>query len=142
MPTTGSGGAVLVLNSGSSSLKFALMHPSSGDVLMEGKGERLGTPQASLRVQWFPSDAVEEQLGDGDSSHHAVVTRVLEQLAESRHADLALLGAGHRVVHGGERFTSSILVDDEVLAELRSFTPLAPLQTPANIAGIEAARAP
>jgi acetate kinase len=130
---------VLVLNSGSSSLKFALMHPSRGDVLMQGLAQRLGTPEASLRIQWLRADAVEERLAD--SSHHAVVTRVLEQLAQSSHAGVALLGAGHRVVHGGARFTSSTLVDDEVLAGLRECTPLAPLQNPANIAGIEAVRA-
>jgi acetate kinase len=130
---------VLVLNSGSSSLKFALMHPSRGDVLMQGVAQRLGTPEASLRIQWLPADAVDERLAD--SSHHAVVTRVLEQLAQSSHAGVALLGAGHRVVHGGARFTSSTLVDDEVLAGLRECTPLAPLQNPANIAGIEAVRA-
>jgi acetate kinase len=66
---------------------------------------------------------------------------VLDLVAEAGYADVELLGAGHRVVHGGERFTSSIRVDDAVIATLRSFSHLAPLHNPANLAGIEAVRA-
>src|ERR1017187_547639 len=135
----GSGGVVLVRNSGGSSVKFALLLPTSGERLMAGMGERLGTPEALLRVQWFPKAAVEEQLPEG--THQAVVARVLDHLAEAGHSSAHLLGAGHRVVHGGERFSSSIRVDDAVIAALRSFTHLAPLHNPANLAGIEAVRA-
>jgi acetate kinase len=135
----GSGGLVLVLNSGSSSVKFALLLPGSGERLMGGIGERLGTPEAVLRVQWFPAAAVTERLPG--ATHQAVVARVLAHLAEAGHAGAQLLGAGHRVVHGGERFTSSIRVDDAVLAALGSFSHLAPLHNPANLAGIEAVRA-
>ena len=130
---------MLVLNSGSSSVKFALLVPGTGERLMAGMGERLGTPEALLRVQWSPKAAVEEQLPEG--SHQAVVARVLDHLAEAGHSSTHLLGAGHRVVHGGERFSSSIRVDDAVIAALRSFSHLAPLHNPANIAGIEAVRA-
>src|SRR5580658_8010279 len=135
----GSGDSVLVLNSGSSSVKFALLLPGSGDRLMGGIGERLGTPEALLRVRWFPAAAVEERLPGG--THRDVVARVLDHLAEAEPAGAHLLGAGHRVVHGGERFTSSILVDDGVIAAVRSFSHLAPLHNPANLAGIEAVRA-
>jgi len=138
--TAGSSGSlVLVLNSGSSSVKFALVLPRSGERLMEGIGERLGTPDALLRVQWFPAAAVEERFPGG--THRDVIARVLDRLAEAGHADVHLLGAGHRVVHGGEQFTSSIRVDDAVIAALRSFSYLAPLHNPANVAGIEAVRA-
>ncbi|HJY93899.1 MAG TPA: hypothetical protein VJ371_03045, partial [Streptosporangiaceae bacterium] len=61
----GSGDLVLVLNSGSSSVKFALLLPGSSERLMGGIGERLGTPEALLRVQWFPAAAVEERLPGG-----------------------------------------------------------------------------
>ncbi len=135
----GSGRLVLVLNSGSSSVKFALLVPGSGERLMAGMGERLGTPEAVLRVQWFPAAAIEERLPEG--THQAVVARVLEHLAEAGHSGPDLLGAGHRVVHGGEQFSSSIRVDDAVIAALRSFSHLAPLHNPANLAGIEAVRA-
>src|ERR1039457_6220233 len=114
----GSGDLVLVLNSGSSSVKFALVHPGSGERLMGGIGERLGTPEALLRVQWFPAAAAEERI-PGDT-HRAVVARVLDQLAQAGHVGADLLGAGHRVVHGGERFTSSIRVDEAVIAAVRS----------------------
>jgi acetate kinase len=149
MPTTGaspdqatggsSGGLVLVLNSGSSSVKFALLLPESGERVMDGIGERLGTPEALVRVQRFAAAAVEERVPEG--THRAVIARVLDHLAEAGQADAHLLGAGHRVVHGGERFTSSIRVDDAVIAALRSFSHLAPLHNPANVAGIEAVRA-
>jgi acetate kinase len=135
----GSGRLVLVLNSGSSSVKFALLVPGSGERLMEGMGERLGAPEALLRVQWFPAAAVEERLAEG--THQAVVARVLDHLAEAGHSGPHLLGAGHRVVHGGEQFSASIRVDDAVIAALRSFSHLAPLHNPANLAGIEAVRA-
>jgi acetate kinase len=135
----GAGGLVLVLNSGSSSVKFALVLPGTGERLMGGIGERLGTPEALLRIQWSPAAAVTERLPG--ASHQAVVARVLDHLAEAGHSGADLLGAGHRVVHGGERFTASIRVDDAVLAAVRSFSHLAPLHNPANLAGIEAVRA-
>ncbi len=127
---------VLVLNSGSSSVKFALVLPGSGERLMAGMGERLGTPEAILRVQWLPAAAVEERLPGG--THRAVVTRVLEHVAAASDGGVRLLGAGHRVVHGGERFSASIRVDDAVLSALRSISHLAPLNNPANLAGIDA----
>ena len=137
-PLTGgsSDGSVLVLNSGSSSVKFALLDPGSGELLLGGIGERLGTAEASMRIQRFPAAAVEEALPDG--SYRAVIARVLDDLAEAGDGKVQLLGAGHRVVHGGERFTSSTRVDKEVIAALRETGHMAPLHTPANVAGMEA----
>jgi acetate kinase len=133
------GSLVLVLNSGSSSVKFALIRPDSGERLMAGIGERLGTPEAVLRVQRFPAAAADERLPDG--THRAVVARVLEHATAAMDSGVRLLGAGHRVVHGGERFSASIPVDDAVIAGLRAVSHLAPLHNPANLAGIEAVRA-
>jgi acetate kinase len=139
MPATQPPGrAVLVLNSGSSSVKFALLTPDSGARLASGIGERLGTPGAVLRFRWEPAAAVPEPLPGG--THTDVVGRVLGKLSEAGDSG-ALLGAGHRVVHGGERFRSSVLVDDSVIAAVRSVSHLAPLHNPANLAGIEAVRA-
>ncbi|HLX48521.1 MAG TPA: acetate kinase [Streptosporangiaceae bacterium] len=132
------GGAVLVLNSGSSSVKFALVVPASGERLARGLAERLGTPEAVLRFQQGPSATAREPLPGG--THADAVGRVLGRLAGAGHPD-ALLGAGHRVVHGGERFRASVLVDDSVIAAVRSVSHLAPLHNPANLAGIEAVRA-
>jgi acetate kinase len=133
----GSGDLVLVLNSGSSSVKFALIHPDTGERLLGGLADRVGTAEAVLRIQRNAGDTVTEPLAGG--SHHAVVARILDHLDDAGHADLA--GAGHRVVHGGERFRASVLVDDEVIAAIRSFAPLAPLHNPANLDGIEAVSA-
>jgi acetate kinase len=134
MPTDG---PVLVLNSGSSSVKFAVVQPASGRRAMKAIANQLGTPDASLRVEWGP-DTVEERLPDATSA--GVVARLLEQVSQHGDAGLDLLGAGHRVVHGGEQFTSSVLIDDHVMAALHSSSYLAPLHNPANIEGIEAVR--
>ncbi len=127
-----------MLNSGSSSVKFALLHPGSGERMLGGEAEEVGTPDAVLHMQQEDSDPVTEHLADG--SYEAVISRILGRLPESASGP-GLVGAGHRVVHGGARFTASVLVDDEVIAAIRSFSPLAPLHNPANLAGIEAVRA-
>jgi acetate kinase len=130
---SGSDGLVLVLNSGSSSVKFALLRPGTGERVLGGLAEKVGTPDAVLRIGQHPGQPLPE------GSHHAVIARILDHLDDAGHADLA--GAGHRVVHGGERFRASVLVDDEVIAAIRSFEQLAPLHNPANLAGIEAVSA-
>ena len=134
-----SGGLVLVLNSGSSSVKFALLQPGTGERLMAGMGERLGTNEALLRLQWLSGAPVEERLSEG--THRAVVARVLGHMATAGHSGPHLLGVGHRVVHGGERFTESVVIDDDVLSAIRGTSHLAPLHNPANLEGIGAARA-
>jgi acetate kinase len=135
----GSGGLVLVLNSGSSSVKFALLTPDTGQRVLDGEAEQAGTPEAVLRIRRYPGDTVSEPLPDG--SYQAVISRILHRVTDAGTdgADpVRLLGAGHRVVHGGERFSASTLVDGEVIAAIREFAQLAPLHNPANLAGIEA----
>jgi acetate kinase len=127
---------VLVLNPGSSSVKFALLHAGGGERVLGGLAEEVGTPEAVLHVQCDTGEPVTEKLTDG--SYQAVIARILGHLPES---GPDLIGAGHRVVHGGDRFTASVLVDDEVIAAIRSFSHLAPLHNPKVLAGIEAVRA-
>src|SRR5215471_348958 len=144
-----SGGLVLVLNSGSSSVKFALLAPASGERVLVGTAEKVGTPGTELRIQRYPDHIVTEQLPEGH--YQAVISRILDCLpgpgsaaagdGASGTGPAPLVGAGHRVVHGGERFTASVLVDDEVIAAIRASSHLAPLHNPANLAGIEAVRA-
>jgi acetate kinase len=122
---------VLVLNSGSATVKFAVLDPESGERALGGIADKIGTPEAVLHVQ----GKADEPLPDG--RHEAAISRILDHVAAAED----LTGAGHRVVHGGERFTASVLVDDEVIAAVRSFSHLAPLHNPANLAGIEAVRA-
>jgi acetate kinase len=137
MPNVAEAGLVLVLNSGSATVKFALIDPGSGRRVLGGQAERVGTAEAALHVQREGGgDPVAEPLTDG--SYQAVIARILGDLPGS---GPGLVGAGHRVVHGGPRFTASVLVDDEVIAAIRALTHLAPLHNPANLAGIEAVRA-
>jgi acetate kinase len=116
-------GAVLVLNSGSSSLKYQLVRPDSGEVLHGGLVERIG----------------EGAVPD----HAAALTTIFAEFAglgiDLPHAGLRAVG--HRVVHGGRSFHSPTLIDDGVLAEIRRLSTLAPLHNPANVQGIEVARA-
>ncbi len=137
-------GLVLVLNSGSSSVKFALLDPGSGQRILDGMAEKVGTPEAVLQIRRHPGAAVTEHIGDG--SYKAIISRVLEYLPEAGPGTAGdgpggVVGFGHRVVYGGERFTASVLVDDEVIAAISSFSHLAPLHNPANLAGIEAVSA-
>jgi acetate kinase len=129
-------GVVLVLNSGSATVKFALIDPGTGQRVLGGQADQVGTPEAVLHVQRDGDDPVTERLADG--SYQAVISRILGYLPGS---GPGLIGAGHRVVHGGARFTASVVVDDEVIAAIRALTHLAPLHNPANLAGIEAVRA-
>lgn len=122
---------VLVINCGSSSLKFAVIEPQSGHVGHHGLAERLGTPQAD----WVMDDAPSEALPEG-ADHGAALDRILERVSGDR-----ILAVGHRVVHGGERFSESVLLDDAVVTQIDACTPLAPLHNPANLLGIREARA-
>jgi len=129
---------VLVLNSGSATVKFALIDPGSGRRVLGGLADKAGTPEAVLHTQREDGEPVTEPLTDG--SYQAVISRILADLPGSSSGP-GLVGAGHRVVHGGERFTASTLVDDDVIAAIRSVSPLAPLHDPVELAGIEAVRA-
>ena len=136
-----SGGSVLVLNSGSSSVKFALITAGTGERELGGLADKVGTPGAVLRIR-RPADGSGKPLDSAeplaDGRRQAVIAAILDRIAGSQKD---LIGAGHRVVHGGERFRDSVLVDDDVIAAIQSFAPLAPLQNPADLAGIEAIRA-
>jgi acetate kinase len=131
-------GLVLVLNSGSATVKFALIDPGSGQRVLGGLADKVGTSGAVLHTRREDGASVTEHLTDG--SYQATIARILSLVRESGFR-YGLLGVGHRVVHGGARFTASVLVDDEVIAAIRSFSPLAPLHDPVELAGIETIRA-
>ena len=78
----GSGSLVLVLNSGSSSVKFAVLTPDTGERVLDGLAERIGTPEAVLWIRRYPGDAVSEPLPDG--SYHAVIARILDRIADAQ----------------------------------------------------------
>ena len=122
---------VLVINCGSSSLKFALIEPNSAQVNHHGLAERLGTPEASLTID----DSATEAL-DANADHGAALKRIFERVKSD-----TLTAVGHRVVHGGEHFSESVRLDDDVVSQIEACSPLAPLHNPANLQGITAARA-
>lgn len=105
---------VLVINCGSSSVKYQVVDASSGTAAIKGKIER---------------------IGEDGRTHTEAIAEVLEATK-----DHAIQAVGHRVVHGGERFQSAALIDDDVEAAIEGLIPLAPLHNPANLAGIKAAR--
>ena len=128
----------LVLNAGSSSLKFCLFQrPPSEGWRLEARGqiEGIGTaPRLSIKDgQGESLDKRDVSVRDG---HEAV--GVLAGWLRSRYGGSNVLGIGHRVVHGGSRFTAPTIVNQEVLAQLRELVPLAPLHQPYNLAAIEA----
>ncbi|WP_414657487.1 acetate kinase [Deinococcus sp. VB343] len=126
----------LVLNSGSSSLKFALLNPATGELRLSGLAERLGAGEASIRLE---RDGQRETRALNGGSYGEALGEVLKELdaLNMRHEVRAV---GHRVVHGGESFSAPVQVTPDVLEGVRACVPLAPLHNPANILGIEAAQ--
>lgn len=140
-PKKGSADAqILVLNSGSSSLKFQLISMPSEKRLCQGLAERLGAGNALLRYQ-VGDQTRERELGD--AGHREALNAIVELLRDPENtlvgADDTLTGIGHRVVHGGTRFSTTTVVDQQVKDAIRDLSRLAPLHNPANLQGIELA---
>ncbi|SOD59271.1 acetate kinase [Streptomyces zhaozhouensis] len=133
---------VLVLNSGSSSLKYQLLEMADGSRLASGLVERIGE-QGTGRLVHTPAGGERRERALSVPDHAAALRAAGEELAaDGTGLDSPRLAAvGHRVVHGGRSFTEPTLVDDRVLAEIERLVPLAPLHNPANLAGIRTARA-
>ncbi|WP_282779704.1 MULTISPECIES: acetate kinase [unclassified Nocardia] len=135
---------VLVINSGSSSIKYQLLEPDTATVVASGVVQRIGEPVGDGAPTIEHSCDGRTFEHDGPIADHAAGLRlVFELFTESGH-DLAAedLGAvGHRVVHGGEVFYEPTLVTDEVVRAIADLSTLAPLHNPANVTGIESARA-
>ncbi|UPQ83717.1 acetate kinase [Pseudomonas knackmussii] len=125
---------ILVINCGSSSIKFALVNEAQEDFPLQGLAERLGSPEAVLH--WQLGDA-KQSLDIPGADHLAALERLLPLAQDA--AGGKLDGIGHRVVHGGEHFTGSSLIDESVLKAIRDSAQLAPLHNPANLVGINAA---
>ena len=136
---------VLVINAGSSSLKYQLLNPATGDLLAKGLCERIGIdgkftykPQVAGKAKL---DAVDVAM----PTHAEAIEAVLNALVDPENGVIASMkeidAVGHRVVHGGEKFASSVVITDEVMAAIEECNPLAPLHNPANIIGIKACQA-
>ncbi|MEI7612186.1 MAG: acetate kinase [Betaproteobacteria bacterium] len=131
---------VFVLNCGSSSLKFQLLDMSNERRLAAGLVERIGMSDSVLAYE--PADAEKVKEVGPIANHEMAIKKVLEKLIDARVGVIKSLSdisaVGHRVVHGAEKFSGSVLVNDAVIAALKENIPLAPLHNPANITGIEA----
>ncbi len=127
---------ILVVNAGSSSVKLAVLDPGSGRRALTGLAERVGTPDASVRID---RDGERSTSTPDDGSHAGVVAALLALMTDGERASITAVG--HRVVHGGPAYSSSVVIDDVVRADLEALVPLAPLHLPGNIAGIDATTA-
>ena len=128
---------ILVLNCGSSSLKGAVIDRKNGKVLLSCLGERLGTPEAVIT---FSKDGKKCQTAlTGRNDHAGAVGMLLKELEKHGLHD-RIKAIGHRIAHGGEKYSESVLIDQAVMDELNACIPLAPLHNPANINGILAAQ--
>ena len=134
---------ILVINAGSSSLKYQLIDMDDGSVIAKGLVERIGIEGSKLTHKY--GNKQEFELTTPLADHTAAMGVVLEALVDPEHGviqSIDEIGAvGHRVLHGGEEFTASCLVTDEVIAAIKKYIPLGPLHNPANLMGIQACQA-
>ena len=130
---------VLVLNCGSSSLKFAVIDATSGDEKLSGLAECLHLDDA--RIKWkLNGEKGSADLGTGAAHQEALDFIVHTILAKQPELAESLVAIGHRVVHGGEQFTQSVVITDEVIKGIEECATLAPLHNPAHLVGIRAAQ--
>ena len=131
---------VLVINAGSSSLKYQLIDMADESVIAKGICERVGTPEACISFK--TPDGQKIEYNAPMSNHTEAFAAVKQALTEGEYKvidDISEITAvGHRVVQGGSLFNKSVLIDDEVIAGIESLNDLAPLHNPANIMGINA----
>ena len=132
-PTSDSAPAILIINCGSSSLKFALIATHQETLLLSGLAERLGTPEAT--ISWRLGEEKKSKALAGEDLRAA-----LHELIAILPVNVRIIAVGHRVVHGAEAFSHSVLIDAGVLAGIERCCALAPLHNPANLAGIRAAQ--
>lgn len=133
---------VLVINCGSSSLKYQLINSDSEEVLAKGLCERIGIDGSAIVHQPAGGEKVRSEVDM--PNHTKAVQLVIEKLTDPQSGVIASLdeidAVGHRIVHGGEKFATSVVLDGEVLAAIEQCNDLAPLHNPANLIGINSCR--
>ncbi len=127
---------VVVINCGSSSLKFAWIESQHGELLATGLAERLGSPEARWKLTCKGAEHSEALAG----ADHARTLERMVSLCWPGAEPRGLLAVGHRIVHGGPRFHEPVVIDDDVLRGIEGCVDLAPLHNPANLTGIAIAR--
>ncbi len=136
---------VLVINAGSSSLKYQLLNPETGDLLAKGLCERIGIDGKFTYKPQLPGKEKQDAVDVAMPTHSEAIQTVLNALVDPKNGVVGSMkeidAVGHRVVHGGEKFAKSVLITDEVMKAIEECNPLAPLHNPANIIGIKACQA-
>ena len=131
---------ILVINCGSSSLKYQLINSDSGEVLAKGLCERIGIDGGNLEYKKGDAEKTSTKVDMPD--HSVAVDLVIKKLTDSKDGVIGSLSeidaVGHRIVHGGEKFTEAVKIDDEVIKGIVECNDLAPLHNPANVIGIKA----
>ncbi len=131
---------ILVLNCGSSSVKYKLINTTDNQTLAEGGVEKIGLEDGFLKFK--RQDGSKDIVELGLTNHNGAVQAILNILTDSKEGCISsyseIDAVGHRVVHGGEKFNKSVLIDDEVKAMIKECYDIAPLHNPANMTGIEA----
>lgn len=136
---------VLVINSGSSSIKYQLLDTDTESVMVSGLVERIGEPQGDLKSKAFPDTDKEKVtlIQQPIADHTAGMRLAIDLITDSEKGVISdkneIKAVGHRVVHGGEAFHKSIVITDEVIDAIEACIPLAPLHNPANLDGIRVA---
>ncbi|VEI12780.1 acetate/propionate family kinase [Trueperella bialowiezensis] len=130
---------VLVINSGSSSIKYQLVNPESGESIASGLVERIGEETSHLEHDY---NGETTELNQPIADHGEGLRLVIDMFNDvgPKLADAGVQAVGHRVVQGGNHFSKAAIIDDEVQALIEELAPLAPLHNPANLKGIEVAR--
>jgi len=130
---------ILVINCGSSSLKFAL-YTIKHKLLMEGLAESLNSEQAKLHIKHFfhkkCTQNTPKKITLDTQDHEHAIELIITELQISFDLEKQLVGIGHRIVHGGDRFKQSVIIDKQVINQIEKCIPLAPLHNPANLLGI------
>ncbi len=136
---------ILIINSGSSSIKFQLINMENESVLASGLVERIGEPDSLVKCTLRPKTPAEAVIEEGGqvADHQSGMRKVVALLTHGEHGVVSsqsdINAVGHRVVHGGEDFHKPCLIDDRVLRAIQNNIPLAPLHNPANLDGIRVA---
>ena len=134
---------ILTLNCGSSSVKYQLYDWKAKKIMARGAVERVTVGGASIKH--IVSGKPEKEISHECPDHRVAIQLIIDTLLDPELGAIEKIAeveaVGHRVVHGGDVFAKSTMIDDQVLDTFRDFQPLAPLHVPANIMGIEAARA-
>jgi len=133
---------VLVINCGSSSLKYQLINSDSEEVLAKGLCERIGIDGRLV----YQKEGLDKEITEAPMpTHKEAIQMVLDALVNPKTGAVKSLAeidaVGHRVVHGGEKFSDSVVITEEVIAQVEECNDLAPLHNPANIIGIRACQA-